>query len=54
MGKIPKGFMSLGKEIFINKDIIKEIKEYNDNTCILTIYGEKFKIKKIKKENKNG
>lgn len=46
-----KGFMFLGKETYINKDIIKEIKEYKDNICILTKYGEKFKIKKEKQND---
>ena len=48
--KIPKGFTTLGeKGTFINNNIIKEKKYYDDCTKILTIYNEIFKIKKEKK-----
>lgn len=46
--KIPKGFMCLGKEkgLWLNKDIIKDKKEYNDCIKYITIYNEVIKIKK--------
>ena len=45
-----KGFIYIGDDIYINKDIIIEKKEYKDCIKLLTKYGE---IIKIKKENKN-
>lgn len=45
-----KGFIYLGNNTYINENIIKEKKVYNDCTKLLTIYNETFKIKKESKK----
>lgn len=46
-----KGWIFIAKDFYLNEDIVKEIKEYDDKIKVFTIYNEKYIINK---ENKNG
>ena len=46
-----KGFIYLGEDVFLNEDVVEEVREYFDNIIYITKYDEKFKVKK---DNKNG
>ena len=47
-----KGFIFITKDFYLNEDIVKEIKEYDDKIKVFTIYDEKYIIKKENKDEK--